>query len=187
LKLNYPEEETIDNLDQELQNLRGMAHRISAYMKMNDLEIGPINLPSVVTEAISLLKDITSDPIFTDIELFHPPSIPWVKGNFVYLQQAFLNILLIGSRSIRQHGSPSNMKIEISDDPFSKMSTIQIRYPWSSLMGGDNSLKSHTEIASLNFVQKVLRFHQGELQVSRNDDGEAVITITLPASTSSSD
>ncbi|MGA1876019.1 MAG: hypothetical protein ACMUIA_10465 [bacterium] len=187
LKLNYPEEETIDNLDQELQNLKGLTHRISAYMKMNDLEIGPINLSAAMTEAISFMKDITSDPIFTAIEFLCPPSILWVKGNFFYLQQAFLNILLLGSWSIKQHGSSSPMKIEISDDPSSKMSSIQIRYPWSSLMEGDNSLKNHTETVSLDFAEKVFRFHQGELQISRNDDGEAVITLTLPASTSSSD
>ena len=181
LKMNYSADETINNLDQEIQKIKNLTRSVLDYIKMNKIEFGPLDLSTVINNTITLFKDVTADPSFAVIETRYPSSIPWIKGNFFYLQQAFLNILLFCSWSLNYFQAP-NMTIEVLHDSPSKMYTVRIWHPRQRAMEKSIPLAEYAEEAKLDLAQKIFHIHKGQLQFYEDNTKETTLLITLPAS-----
>lgn len=186
LKMNYSADETISDLDQEIQKMKNLTHSVLDYIKTNTIEFGPLDLSIIINKTIILLKDITSDSTFTSIETEYPPSVPWIKGNFFHLQQAFLNIFLFCGWVLK-HFQSSRLRLEIKHDHLLKLYNVKIWCQGQTTMEKGLPFDEYAEEAKLNLAQKIFRKYNGQLQVSEASNKDPAIIVTLPAFIPTSD
>jgi len=186
LKMNYSTDETISDLDQEIQKMKNIPHSVLDYIKTNNIEFGPLDLSIIINKTITLLKDLTSDPTFIAIETKYPPSVPWIKGNFFHLQQAFLNIFLFCGMALK-HFQASGLRVEILNDHLLKLVTVKIWCQGQATTEEILPFDEYAEEAKLNLAQKIFRLYNGQLQVSEVSNKDPAIIVTLPAFIPTSD
>jgi len=209
LESDYSSDENIAALSREVHNTKKIIQSIQSFVKENNLEFESINLSALIRETLTLIRDITADPIFDGIGVQYPPSslLP-IKGNFFYLQLALLNLLLsIGQSADRLN--PPQIKIQVLTDPSSHTHTIRIYCFGQSALdkldkGEDFSeysehaehvensehaqhseksgYREHAGEARFSLVQRVLNMHQGTFQALDEHDGGLCFIITLPIS-----
>ena len=184
LKMNYSADETVSDLEQEIQRMKNLTRSVLEYIKTNTIECGPLDLSIIINKTITLLKDVTSDPTFSSIETKFTPSIPWVKGNFFHLQQAFLNIFLFCGLSLKHFQGP-HLRIEIL--PGHRLQLVKVKIWWHGQGPLEKPLPfdEYAEKAKLNVAQKIFRIYNGQLHVS--EASNPAIIITLPAFIPTSD
>ena len=178
LKMNYSTDTTISDLDQEIQKMKNLTHSVLDYIKTNKIEFGPLDLSIIINKTITLLKDVTSDPTFSSIETTPSSSIPWVKGNFFHLQQAFLNIFLFCALSLK-HFQGSHLRVEILPDNLLQLVKVKIWWHGQGPLEKPLPFDEYAEKAKLNVAQKIFRIYNGQLHVS--EASNPAIIITLPA------
>lgn len=187
LETDYSSDENIALLTQEVHEMKRMIRSIQSLLKANNLEFESIDFSVVIRETITLLNDLTGDPVFAGIGVQYPPSdlLP-VKGNFFCLQLALLNLLLFIGQSADRH-NPSQIKIEVSTDPSAHMHTIRIHCCGQLALDKSNNIINLSEYAGearFSLVQRAISVHQGTFQALDEHDGEhdggLCFIITLP-------
>lgn len=186
LKMNYSEDETISDLDQEIQRIKNLSRSVLDYIKTNKTEFTPLDLSSVINKTITLLKDLTADPAFEVVKTQYPSDIPWVKGNFFYLQQAFLNIFLFCSLSLKHFQAP-RITIEVLYDSPSKMYNVKIWHSGQKELEKIIPLAEYAKEAKLDLAQKIFDVHKGRLHILKGTNKGPALIVTLPPSPPLSD
>lgn len=174
MEMDFPSNRNIALLSQEIHKIKDLVQSVSTYARANDHVFKPIDLATVINETVDLLKNLTGDQALTEIN-FLPGQRRMIRGNFFYLQLAFLNLLFYCSQSLRR-SSKSHSRIEIETLTDSQMHTVHIR--WQPVLDENTTAKAG-EI-KFDLIKNILNLHQGKLQFI--DESESSFVVTLPKS-----
>jgi len=185
LETDHSSDENIALLNQEVHEMKKMIRSIQTHLKANNLEFEPIDFGTVIRETITLLNDLTGDPVYAGIGIQYPPSgvLP-IRGNFSYLQLALLILLLFIGQSSDRH-NPLQIKIEALTDPSSTIHTVRIHGTGQLIQDKSIQVSEYAGEARFSLVQRALSVHQGTFQAldehKGEHDGGFCFIITLPA------
>jgi len=161
--------------------------RLRSLLKRRSLDLQPVELPSVITEVLSLVR---ADAAARQVKLAYTaePGLPLVRGDRIHLQQVLLN-LLVNAMDALDGCPPDQRLIQVSarrTDP----ATVEVRVsdngpgiPGESLgrlFEPFFTTKAKGMGLGLPVSKTIIEAHQGRLWAENGPEGGACFCFTVP-------
>jgi len=180
--------EILTDIKEEAVLARQIIERHRMMLRSHEINKKPIDLNTVIDKSVTLLgHDMREHKVEARLELSSTPCV--VQGDPVLLQQVLVNLVRnavdalsempMGSRriTIGSEVGPNDVEMSVSDTGPGFPSEMS-----GALFTPFVTTKSEGLGIGLTIAQGIVKAHGGTISGSKNDEGGATFTITLPRS-----
>ncbi len=189
---NLPVEEQREKIQNILDSIKRASRIVKDLLKFARLEkvdTEPVSVKEILEKTV-LLRSYEMKSSNIQVEFKIPEELPPVDGNFVRLQQAFLNIIINAEQAMKEAGRGTVIRIGAGYDDEKKEVRVDIANNGPSIPGSIignifNPFFTTKEVGKgtglgLSTSYGIIRSHKGDIKV-RSDSEWTIFTIILPA------
>jgi len=189
---NLSVEEQQEKLQNILDSIRRASHIVKdllRFARLEKVDIEPISISEVLKKTVSLRSyEMKVNDIRVEFKISR--ELPPVQGNFVRLQQVFLNIIINAEQAMQEAGSGKVIRIEAGYNNEKNEVYVDIANNGPSIPGSIigsifNPFFTTKEVGKgtglgLSTSYGIIKSHKGDIDV-RSDSEWTIFTVTLPA------